>query len=319
MLKYSIKRICQSLITVFIVVTLVFLLMRLLPVEGYFGDGYDKLTVEQQEAILKKFGLLDPWYIQLKNFYTSLLRGNLGQSIIYRPDVPVLDIIKLKIPYSFTFGIAAIIISLTVGLAMGINMAREKDRFWDRLWSCDIVFIRAVPSAVYLLFIQLYVTGIKLFNMPRLPMLFDRHKPISWVLPVISMSLGGTAGYAMWMRRYMVDQLNQDYIRLARAKGMSDRQIMVKHVMRNAFVPMAQYLPASILFTISGSIYIESLYSIPGMGGLLVDVIQRQDNPLVQTLVLIYSVLGIFGLFFGDILMAIFDPRIRLEKIGGAR
>ncbi len=319
MLKYSIKRICQSLITVFIVVTLVFLLMRLLPVEGYFGDGYDKLTVEQQEAILKKFGLLDPWYIQLKNFYTSLLRGNLGQSIIYRPDVPVLDIIKLKIPYSFTFGIAAIIISLTVGLAMGINMAREKDRFWDRLWSSYIVFIRAVPSAVYLLFIQLYVTGIKLFNMPRLPMLFDRHKPISWVLPVISMSLGGTAGYAMWMRRYMVDQLNQDYIRLARAKGMSDRQIMVKHVMRNAFVPMAQYLPASILFTISGSIYIESLYSIPGMGGLLVDVIQRQDNPLVQTLVLIYSVLGIFGLFFGDILMAIFDPRIRLEKIGGAR
>lgn len=117
----------------------------------------------------------------------------------------------------------------------------------------------------------------------------------------------------------MVDQLNQDYIRLARAKGMSDKQIMVKHVLRNAFVPMAQYLPASVLFTISGSIYIESLYSIPGMGGLLVDVIQRQDNPLVQALVLIYSVMGIFGLFLGDVLMAIVDPRIRLEKSGGAR
>ncbi len=316
MLKYSIKRLSESFVTVLIVVTLVFLLMRLLPAEGYFGDGYDKLTPEQREAILKKFGLLDPWYIQLKNFYTSLIKGDLGKSIIYRRDVPVIDIIKLKIPYSFGFGIAAIFLSLISGLAMGIHMAREKDRFWDKIWSGYVVFINAVPSAVYLLFIQIYLTSLKWF---RLPMLFDRHKPISWVLPALSMSLGGAAGYAMWMRRYMVDQLNQDYIKLARAKGMSNKQIMVKHVMRNAFVPLAQYLPASVLFTISGSIYIESLYSIPGMGGLLVDVIQRQDNPLVQILVLIYSVLGIFGLFLGDVLMAVFDPRIRLEKAGGSR
>lgn len=314
MVKYSLRRFFQSIITVFIVVTLVFLLMRLLPVEGYFADSYDKLTPEQREAILRKFGLLDPWYVQLKNFYVSIFQGDLGHSIIYRPDVPVLEIIKLKIPYSFSFGIAAMVLSLTVGLAMGIHMAREKGRFWDRVWSTYIVFINAVPSAVYLLFIQLYIT-----YLTKLPMLFDKDSFISWILPAISMSLGGTAGYAMWMRRYMVDQLNKDYIRLARAKGMSNKQIMVKHVMRNAFVPMAQYLPASVLFTISGSIYIESLYSIPGMGGLLVDVIQRQDNPLVQTLVLIYSVLGIFGLFLGDILMAVFDPRIRLEKSGGAR
>jgi oligopeptide transport system permease protein len=182
-----------------------------------------------------------------------------------------------------------------------------------------VVFINAVPAAVYLLFIQLYVTGLKYRGRPIFPMLFDRYNPRSWILPLISMSLGSIAGYAMWMRRYMVDQLNQDYIRLARAKGMSDKQIMVKHVMRNAFVPMAQYLPTSVLLTISGSIYIESLYSIPGMGGLLVDVIQRQDNPLVQALVLIYSSLGIWGLFLGDVLMAIFDPRIRLERREGAR
>ncbi len=87
MLKYSLRRLFQSLITVFLVVTLVFLLMRLLPVEGYFADGYDKLTPEQREAILRKFGLLDPWYIQLRNFYVSLSKGNLGHSIIYRPNV----------------------------------------------------------------------------------------------------------------------------------------------------------------------------------------------------------------------------------------
>lgn len=137
---------------------------------------------------------------------------------------------------------------------------------------------------------------------------------MSWILPTISISLGGIAGYAMWVRRFMVDELNKEYIRLARAKGLPSRAIMIKHVMRNAFVPLAQYLPATVLLTIGGSIYIESLYSIPGMGGLLVDAIQRQDNPLVQALVLVYSVLAIIGLFLGDVLMTLFDPRIRLER-----
>ncbi|MGB4460765.1 MAG: ABC transporter permease [Bacillota bacterium] len=319
MLKYSIRRLLQSLVTVFIVITLVFLLMRLLPEEGYFGDGYDKLTPEQRENILRKFGLLDPWYIQLRNFYSSLLRGDLGKSIIYRPDVPVIAIIKDKAPFSIAFGLASIFVSLLFGLTMGITMARNKGRFWDKLWTAYVVFINAVPAAVYLLFIQLYLTGIKIGKKPVFPMLFSRGNPRSWILPLLSMSLGGIAGYALWMRRYMVDQLNQDYVKLARAKGLSNKQIMVRHVMRNAFVPMAQYLPSSVLLTISGSIYIESLYSIPGMGGLLVDVIQRQDNVMVQALVLIYSTLGIWGLFLGDILMAVFDPRIRLEKREGAR
>ncbi|HHY69371.1 MAG TPA: ABC transporter permease [Bacillota bacterium] len=314
MLKYSIKRILQSIVTVFIVITVVFLLMRLLPVEGYYGERADKLTDAQKEAILRKHGLLDPWYVQLKNFYSSLFKGDLGNSIIYRRDVPVVDILKPKIPYSFGFGIASLILSLIIGLSMGIHMAREKGGFWDNVWSAFVVFINAVPAAVYLLFIQMYVTSIT-----KLPILFTKGNFVSYILPTVSMSLGGAAGYAMWMRRYMVDELNKDYIKLARAKGMPNKDIMVSHVMRNAFVPMAQYLPSSVLLTISGSIYIESLYSIPGMGGLLVDVIQRQDNTLVQALVLIYSVLGIFGLFLGDILMAVFDPRIRLEKEGGAR
>ena len=133
------------------------------------------------------------------------------------------------------------------------------------------------------------------------------------------MSLSGTAAYAMWVRRYMVDQFNQDYIKLARAKGLRRSEIMIGHVIRNAFVPIAQYLPSAILFTIAGSIYVESLYSIPGMGGLLVSAIQRQDNNLVQALVLVFSSIGILGLFLGDVLMALFDPRIKLSKEGGVR
>lgn len=314
MFKYATRRLLQSAVTLFIVLTLVFLLMRLLPLEGYFGDSYDKMTPEQRTAVLKSMGLLDPWYVQLERFYVGLFHGDLGTSVIYRPKVPVSEIISPKIPYSVKFGLTAMAASLVLGLGLGVMQARDKGRMWDKIGTGYIVFIHAVPAAVYLLFIQLYGTSIT-----RLPLLFDVGKPVSWVLPAVSMSLGGIAGYALWMRRFMVDELNKDYIRLARAKGMSSTAIMVKHVMRNAFVPMAQYLPASVLLTISGSIYIESLYSIPGMGGLLVDAIQRQDNPLVQSLVLIFSSLGILGLFLGDVLMAVFDPRIKLAKEGGSR
>ncbi|NMA87481.1 MAG: ABC transporter permease [Tissierellia bacterium] len=314
MLKYSIRRLLQSLLTLFIIITIVFLLMRLMPEEGYFGDAYEKLDENQKEAILESMGLRDPIHIQLLNFYKKLFRGDFGQSLTFRPKVPVVDIIKPKIPYSLYFGLAAIGVSLLLGVSMGIAMARNKSGFWDRFGTGYIVFIRAVPAAVYYLFLQLYLT--KLF---KLPMLFNINKPKSWVLPVISMSLGGIASYAMWMRRYMVDELNKDYVKLARAKGLKSREIMTSHVFRNAFVPMAQYLPSAILFTISGSIYIEALYSIPGMGGLLVEAIGRQDNVLVQALVIIYASIGIIGLFLGDILMAIFDPRIKLERKGGAR
>ena len=314
MLRYAARRLWQSLVTVFIVITLVFLLMRLLPFEGYFPESYDKLTEEQKQAVLRSIGVLDPWYTQLIRFYGDLLRGDLGTSIICRPQVPVTEIIGPKIPYSAAFGLSAIVLSHGTGLLMGVWQARHKGKFWDKLWTGYIVLVMAVPAAVYLLFIQLYVTQIT-----RLPMLFNIDRPVSWILPLISMSLGGIAGQALWMRRYMVDELNKDYIRLARAKGMPETAIMLKHVARNAFVPMAQYLPTSVLMTISGSIYIESLYSIPGMGGLLVQAIQRQDNPLVQALVLIFSTLGIVGLFLGDIFMAICDPRIRLERREGAR
>ena len=314
MLNYILKRLGQSIVTLFVIITVVFLLMRLMPEEGYFGQNYEKLDVNQREAILKQMGLRDPMLMQLGRFYGQLLRGDLGKSILYRPEVPVNKIIGEKIPYSLYFGLAAIGLSLVFGVPLGMWMARNKNRWPDKLGTIYIVFISAVPAAIYYLFIQLYLT--KAF---KLPILFKINRPASWILPVVSMALGSIAYYAMWMRRYMVDEINKDYVKLARAKGLSSAQVMSRHVFRNAVVPMVQYFPSTILYTISGSIFIESLYSIPGMGGLLVDVIQRQDNTMVQGLVLIYSSIGIIGLFLGDLLMALVDPRINLQKKEAAR
>ncbi|BEP28646.1 ABC transporter permease [Helicovermis profundi] len=315
MFKYIINRFLRSLLTLFVVITVVFLLMRMMPEEGYFGkEGTDKLDAKQKEAILTNLGLRDPMTVQLKNFYEELLHGSLGDSIIYRPNVPIGKIIKEKAPYSIAIGLSALGISLITGLIMGVIMALKKNKIPDKIGTFYVVVIRAVPPIVYYLFIQVYLT--KILN---LPILFDVDEPSSWILPTVAMALGSIAGYAMWMRRYMVDELNKDYLKLARAKGLSEKKIMFYHVARNALVPMVQYLPASILFTIGGSIYIESLFSIPGMGGLLVDSIQLQDNNLVQALVLMFSVVGVLGLFLGDVLMAMLDPRIKLHGDGGGR
>ena len=214
-------------------------------------------------------------------------------------------------------------IALSLGLPLGVIMARStRTRFkiGDRLGTVFIVLVQAMPSAVYHILIQ--YAGSQTYlgkEILGLPMLFDQANPKSYILPVISLSIGNIAYYAMWLRRYMVDESNKDYIRLARAKGVPSTRISFGHVFRNAFVPLVQYIPNSILFTLMGSLYVESLYSVPGMGGLLVTAIKRQDNTLVQALVLIYAVISILGLLFGDILMGIVDPRISFAKKEGSR
>ena len=276
MAAYFLKRLGQSFLTLFIVVTIVFCLLRLMPEEGYLGPGADKLSEQAREAILRSMGLRDPLVVQVGNFWINVFKGDLGKSSIYRPQADITMIIAEKIPYSLFFGLVSMAISLSVGISYGALMARSKGKLFDKIGTLTIVFMIAVPSVIYHLLIQLYIT-----SWTGLPMLFNERRPESWILPTISLSIGSIAGYAMWMRRYMVDEINKDYVKLARAKGQTGQRIMLRHVFRNSFVPVVQYIPSSILFTIVGSIYVESLYSIPGTGGLLVQVISRDRKSVV--------------------------------------
>jgi len=311
--RYILRRLFSATITLIIVLSIVFVLLRQMPIEGYF-ENFDKLSDAVIHARLDQLGLNDPIHIQLKDFFLNLLRGDLGQSARYRVGADIVDIIVEKAPISMAIGVMSMALAMTLGIPLGAAMARSKGRLWDKFGTLFIVLINAVPSAVYYIFIQMYATDA--FN---IPMLFDRGNPITWILPVFSMSLGNTAYYAMWLRRYMLDEMNKDYVKLAKAKGVSTRKITMRHVFRNAFVPMIQYIPTSLLYTIGGSIYIESLYSVPGMGGLLVDVINRQDNAMVQAIVMIYCIIGVVGLLMGDLLMGVVDPRIKFAKKEGAR
>ncbi len=314
MLKYTLKRLLGALVSLFIIITTIFILLRLMPIEGYLGANWDKLSPETIAQRLHSRGLDQPVIVQLFRFYGSLLRGDLGTSWIYLEGRSITQIIMPKLEISAKVGLLSLLVSLVMGIPLGILMARKKGGWIDNLGTGFVVLVNAVPIVIYYLFIQIYLSGLL-----GLPILFSKSKYISWILPVLSLSLWSTASYAVWTRRYMMDQMNQNYVQLARAKGLSGKSIMTRHVFRNAFVPIIQLLPSNLLLTVVGSIYLESLYSVPGTGGLLIDVIKRQDNTMVQALVLIYSSIGIIGLFLGDILMMLIDPRIRFVKGEGER
>lgn len=315
MLKYSIKRLLQSLVTVFIIITVVFLLLRLMPSTGYFSDDeLLKMSNEQINTQLRAMGLLDNPLKQLFRFYGQIFVFNFGKSMKLSKGKTVTSVIGQKIPISFGFATVSLIISLILGVLLGVCQSRKKGKAVDAVGTAYTIFVNAVPPLVTYSLILAFGTRVL-----HLPSLYKKGNMVSCILPIVSMSLGSIAGYALWTRRYMVDELNKDYIKLARAKGLPYATIMTKHVLRNAFVPLAQYLPASFLLTIGGSLLVERFYSIPGMGPLLVDAIGKQDNNVVQACVILYSVLGIVGVFLGDVLMMIIDPRISLDSKGGSR
>ena len=316
MFKYTIKRLLQSVVTVLIVVTIVFLLMRMLPTDYFFTeDQLMKFTPEQKEEQLQAAGLLDPMPKQLVRYYGQLLKFDFGESRRIQNGVDVVSVIGDKFTISMKLGCTALVISLFVGILIGIIQTLNKDRILDHVGTAYTIFVNAVPSLVSYSLVLAF--GSKVLGLPSL--YSTRNLSETSILPIVCLSLASIASYALWTRRYMVDELNKDYIKLARVKGTSSAGIMIKHVFKNAFVPLAQYVPASFLYTIGGSLLVERFFSVPGMGPLLTDAIVRYDVNVVQTLVVLYAVLGTLGVFLGDILMMLLDPRIKLTGKGGTR
>ena len=316
MFKYTVKRLLQSLITILIAVTVVFLLLRMLPTDYYFTeDQLMKFTTEQKNAALEAAGLLDPVGEQLVRFYGQILHLDFGISRRIQSGIAVTKVIGSKFEVSMRLGLISLAISLFLGVILGILQTVFKDRLVDHLGTIYTVFVNAVPALVS--YSLVLVFGSKVLGLPAL--YSTRNVGPSSILPVACLSLASIAGYALWTRRYMVDELTRDYIKLAKVKGLNTREIMISHVLRNAMVPMVQYIPASMLLTIGGSLLVERFFSVPGMGPLLTDAINRYDVNVVQTLVMFYAALGIVGVFLGDILMMLVDPRITLTEKGGAR
>ncbi len=308
--KYILKRTLNSILTVMIVFVAVFMLLRLMPLSGYFPPEMIKETDEATRmTYLRNQGLLDHPLVQLGRFVANLFKGDLGRSLTVYPKVPISTLLAEKIRVTAAFGFSSMILGMVLGLSLGMLMVRFKDRWGDHLGTGYILMVRAIPSLIYLFFIQVWVS-----LWLNLPMVFDKDIPSSWILPVICLSLGSIAWYALWLRRFMVDEENKDYVKFAMVKGFSKKEVWKRHIFKNAIIPLVIYLPSDLLFIISGSLVIETLYVIPGTGGLLTTAIEKQDNNLVQVIVLMYAVLSVLGVFLGDLLIAAVDPRITLTE-----
>ena len=213
---------------------------------------------------------------------------------------------KSKIGYSFVIGIIAVILSYLIAVPLGILMARKKDKLVDQLGTIYIVFIIAVPSLAYIFLFK--AIGGKI----GLPTTFDMDSKskLMYILPIVSLALPQVANLMKWLRRYMIDQMNSDYVKFARSGGLTEGEIFTKHILKNAAIPIVQGVPASVLFALTGAIITERVYVVPGAGNLLTEAISKYDNGVIVGVTLFYAVLSVISIILGDVLMSMVDPRI---------
>ncbi|MBR4109744.1 MAG: ABC transporter permease [Oscillospiraceae bacterium] len=215
-----------------------------------------------------------------------------------------------KLGYSFLIGILAVALSYLIAIPLALWMARKRDKLPDRLGSSYIVFIMAVPSLAYIFLFKAIGGSL------GLPTTFDMENPsyLMYVLPVISLALPAAANLMKWLRRYLVDQMSADYVRFARAGGLSSREIFRQHIFKNAVIPIVHGIPAAVLLALTGAIITERVYVVPGAGNVLTRAINAYDNGVIVGLVLFYGVLSVSSVILGDVLMSVVDPRISLRR-----
>ena len=208
--------------------------------------------------------------------------------------------------YSFVIGIISVILSYLLAIPLGTVMALKKDKFIDKLCTCYIVFIIAVPSLAYIFLFK--AIGGKI----GLPTTFDMEHPtwLMYVLPIISLALPSIANLMKWLRRYMIDQMNSDYVKFARSGGLSEGEIFSQHILKNAIIPIVHGIPANVLSALVGAIITESVYVVPGAGNLLTRAINTYDNGVIVGVTLFYALLSVVSIILGDVLMSFMDPRI---------
>jgi len=239
----------------------------------------------------------------------SLAQGTALNQTLYVDDYTMVETNKnglSRMGYSFVIGIFSVLMAYMLGVPLGIVMANQKDKFIDKLGTFYIVFIMAVPSLGYIFLFK--AIGGKI----GMPTTFDMENPtwLMYVLPIVSLALPSIANLMKWLRRYMIDQMNSDYVKFARSGGLSEGEIFTKHILKNAIIPVVHGIPSSVLFSLTGAIITERVYVVPGVGNVLTKAINAYDNGVIVGVTLFYAVLSVVSIILGDILMSVMDPRI---------
>ncbi len=307
-LKYIGKRLLIASVTILIILSVLFLMLKLMPGTP-FND--EKLTDEQMALIFEKYGLDKPIPEQFVTYVGNMLTGDFGLSYSLQKNMEVSTLIGPKISVSFTIGICAVILGTIVGITLGIIAALNKNTFWDSMATVFAVIGVSIPSFVVgLLLLILLGVEIKVF-----PILYNSSEPfMSSVLPIVALSLSVTANVARFTRSEMIGVLSSDYIQLAESKGLDRGTIIRRHALRNSLIPVITILGPILVNLLTGSMVLEKIFGIPGLGRTLVDAIAANDHNVIMAIAFLYSLLYVVIMLIIDISYGIIDPRIRLGK-----
>lgn len=304
MTKYLLKRIFYMILTLFLVATITFFLMKFMPGSPYANE--EKLTPQQIHIMNEQYGLNKPLIVQYLLYLGGILHGDLGTSFQYS-NQPVSSLIAARLGASVQLGLQALIVGVILGVIIGSIAAMKQGTWVDSTATVIAIIGKSVPNFVLAVLLQYYI-GLKLgwFSIA------------GWgdfsqtILPTIALSVGPLAETARFIRTSMVDTLSSDYIELGKAKGLSRMEVIRKHAMRNSFIPLVTLIGPYAVALMTGSMVIENIFNIPGIGEQFVKSILTNDYPTIMGVTMVYCIGLVVILLITDIIYGLIDPRIRL-------
>ena len=311
MLGFAIKRTLWLIPTLLAITLLTYILMELTPGSPFDLANANGITPEMIANLEKQYGLDKPWYVRYVKYIGNALQGDFGESYSYRPQ-QVSDIIGRTLPVSLHLGLMATVFAVVVGMTLGILAAINQNGIVDYISVTVSILFYSMPNFVMgvvliLLFaIWLPDHGIDLGFRPS-----GWDGPKDWVLPTIALGAAPLATIARYTRSSMIDVIRSDYVRTARAKGLAQRKVVLKHVLKNALIPVVTLIGPIFAIVGTGSFFVERIFNVPGMGNFYVESMQSKDQTMILAVVLIFGVFLAVMNILVDILYGLIDPRIR--------
>ena len=307
--RYIFRRILLMALTLFIIITVTFLLLQFLPGSPFANE--ELLTETQRQMLYETYGLNEPIYIQYINYMGNIFKGDFGASFQFN-NVPVTQLLADRAGPSMQLGLQAMILGTSVGTILGIIAAVKQNTWIDTVTSVVAIGGRSVPNFVFAVLLQFLFAVV----LGWLPIAFWRDGFLSSILPTIALAISPMAEAARFIRTEMIEVLNSDYLELAKAKGFSRPYIIVKHALRNAIIPLLTILGPVTAGLMTGSLVIENIFSIPGIGEQFTKSILVNDYPTIMGVTIMYSVILVVIMLIVDILYGLIDPKMRIAQGG---
>ena len=316
MIKYILQRIWAMALTLFVIMALSFIIIRLMPMSIFEDPDIPPEVAYQLE---EEMHLHDPIPVQFFYYMKNIILDfNFGTSVKIKPGAPVFSVIRDAIPPTVGLNILSLFISIPLGLIAGFLAALKRNTWIDTVISFSVVMCISIPSFVFASLLQYFLT----FVFPIFPTLYDATGGLSvqlysMLLPIIALALNPIATIARYLRGELIENISSEYLLLARTKGLSRAQATMRHAFRNSMMPITSTLVSLITGVMGGSLVIEKMFSVPGMGGKLIDSIMAGDHFLTVAVLIFYAIISLVTILIVDLAYGVIDPRVRIG--GGSK